>query len=94
MARRQKQPGPDVLINGVRYATVIIDGVQRFPTNRAVRWLINKYEPLNELWRTYGPVDDDLRELYRLIGYSVCGYGDIFPRDKITNPAPKRRRRT
>ena len=26
------------------------------------------------------------RELYRLIGYSIGGYGEIFPDDEIDNP--------
>lgn len=30
--------------------------------------------------------ENDKRELYRLIGYSICGYAEIFEDDIIENP--------
>lgn len=77
-------------------------GVQRLPSNRIFRYLIcdgGSYKKsdgfnlakfdLNALWidmhnKKYTKVE--VRQLYQNIGYSVCGYAEVFPRDKIENP--------
>lgn len=30
--------------------------------------------------------ENERRELYRMIGYSISGYAEIFPKDRIFNP--------
>lgn len=78
-------------INGVKYPTVVVDGVQRFRENRIIRDLVDagregRRLDLNEIAiRT----DKDRysrheqQELYRLIGYSICGFAEVFDEDEI-----------
>ena len=81
------KPGPAVTINGVVHKTIIDEhGTQRFPSNAAIRWIFNHTMVLNDLRANYPQVDDDLRELYRLMGYSICGYEEVFEDDVIENP--------
>lgn len=66
-------------------------GVRRFRANRIVRDLLDaategrRYD-LNEIWRQakgHGKYTlPELQELYQLIGYSLDGYGEIFPYSK------------
>lgn len=63
---------------------IVIDehGVERFRQNRLVRFLVDncKYD-LNHIWGLYGDgdfTDAEMREVYRLMGYSVGGFGEVF----------------
>ena len=61
------------------------DGVVRFKENPIVRSLVEAAMEglkidLNDIW-SMGFKDEDLREFYQLIGYSVSGYGGIFHND-------------
>ena len=61
------------------------DGVVRFKENPIVRSLVEAAKEgrkidLNDIW-SMGFKDEDLREFYQLIGYSVSGYGGIFHND-------------
>jgi hypothetical protein len=81
--------GPFVEVSGKRYPTIIDDhGVQRFRTNKAVKFAIDAID-MNVLWMS-NPPKNHLREMYRMIGYSVCGYAEIFPGDSISNPMWKK----
>jgi hypothetical protein len=83
-----------VKVGGISYDTVITtDGVQRFVENSAVRWLIDKYRPLNDLncdFQCYpGKISKrDYLEFNMMLGYSVCGLAELseFERMKIVNP--------
>lgn len=98
---KSTRPGPKVKINGVEYETVMVGKVQRFPENRVVRRLLDKSSErgydLNHLWeaidydkRRNSPGAKDMREFYRLIGISVCGYSEVFLNDEIENPLWKK----
>lgn len=72
---------------------VAADGCIRFKANPYVRFLYDEAAAgrvcsLNELIRKGHEEKwprSELRQLYRLMGYSVSGYGDVFPRDsKLT----------
>ena len=83
-------------VDGVRYKTEIIDGIQRFPENPIIRDLLsaasdraNPGLDLNEIARR-GYRDQDRQELYRLIGYSVCGFADAFPDAKVDSSCWKK----
>ena len=67
-------------------------GVLRYKTNKVVRHLIDNTD-LNELWAHLyrnghitqddectkgGPWLEDMKEVYRMMGYSLCGFADIF----------------
>jgi len=87
------KPGPDIKVNGVVHATVIDDqGTQRFPENKVVRLLYDAASlrgyNLNDLAIAIRDRhhDDDWRAFYRFLGYSVCGYADVFDDDVIENP--------
>ena len=99
MSDKETSLGPYVVVNGERHKTIMDqNGVQRFPENRVIRWLLeqstNPSRPygggLNEIivkQRGYDHfTEDEVRELYRLIGYSVCGYAECFEDDEIVNP--------
>lgn len=84
-----------VKISGKPYKTVIDEkGVQRFPENRIVSALLDaassgRKMDMNDIARMTAMGEftvKERRELYRLIGYSVCGYSEIFPGDTIVNP--------
>lgn len=78
-------------VNGVKYDTVLVGGVQRFRANRIVRDLVNaacegKKLDLNEIALRAargGYSKAEMQELYRLMGYSVCGFSEVFESDKI-----------
>lgn len=75
-----------------RRQRIIIDpeGIARFKGNEVVDFLLDQAKrgrrcDLNDLFARFNQSDShlvaDLRQLYRLIGYSVSGYGDVFPED-------------
>ncbi len=75
------------LINGERFETVLDKkGVQRFPVNRVVNHLLgvahlgNKCD-LNQIALMHSNdmfTDEEMLEFYRLMGYSVCGYTEVW----------------
>lgn len=71
----------------------IIDdkGVRRFPANSLYRHLVNiKQVDLNRLCLDYQKgkfTKEEYMDFYRGIGYSVCGFAEIFGDDvDIENP--------
>lgn len=81
-------------VNGRVFPTVLIQlegKVQRFRANRIVRDLLDaatkgKKLDLNEIWITAhkgGYSRDEMHELYRLIGYSICGFSEVFLGDRV-----------
>ncbi len=80
-------------INGVKYPTVLVGkpAVQRFPINRVIRDLVDAAGSGTKLDLTQIAVraheglysKAEMHELYRLIGYSVCGFSEVFEDDKI-----------
>ena len=92
---------PIVVINGEPYDTEIINAVQRFVPNRIVRDILDvssgQFPGAN--WQGHLDLngiaigvardkysEDENRQLYRLIGYSIGGYEEIFSDDDIDNP--------
>lgn len=83
-----------VKIGGKEYDTVMVDGVQRFPQNRIIRDLLDAATETGKIdlnliadrshFKVY--TGAERRELYRLIGYSVSGYCEIFTGDNVENP--------
>ena len=55
------------------------DGIIRFQSNWAVVWMVRQIS-LNDLWMASrnGHQDQELRQVYRMMGYSLCGFMDIF----------------
>jgi len=99
--KKNAKPGPKVKINGVKYDTVMIGKVQRFPENQVVRRLLDEATKrgysLNDMWAANeynrnrrSSAANDMRTLYRLIGISVCGYAEVFGNDEIDNPLWKK----
>ena len=77
-----------IMVNGRGFNTVIDKhGVQRFPTRS--KWN-DLYEAgklnFNQLARDAEVSDDQLREIYRDTGTSVCGYCEVFVADEVQNP--------
>ena len=79
-----------IKVNGKEYETEMVGEVQRFKGNRIIQTLLttssldmNKIAEFHQIGLF---TDEEKRELYRLIGYSVCGYSEIFEDDKIENP--------
>lgn len=78
-------------INGVKYDTVLVDKVQRFQENRIIRDLVDaakdgKKLNLNDIAVRAAQgayCKAEMHELHRLIGYSVCGFSEVFEDDKI-----------
>ena len=84
---KKKSKNIEVKIDGVVYQSIIAkNGVQRFSYNKLYRHLVDSGQvDLNKLSRDYQEKKFTLKEymeFYRGLGYSVCGYLDIF-RDKI-----------
>lgn len=68
--------------------TVVEDGVRRFKRNWAVSLMADaasrgrKFD-LNDLWMIYDSCKskerlEQLKDFYRMLGYSVCGFHEIF----------------
>lgn len=83
-----------IKVNGVRRKTTIdAHGVQRFPCNMAIDWLVNRAD-FNELmlWvQNCAPEVEkrrrrDLQRLFMQTGWSVTGFAETFPKAKIENP--------
>jgi len=78
-------------INRKRYPTVLVEKVQRFPANRIIRDLVDvardgRKMDLNEIVirAAHGAYcKEEMHELYRLMGYSVCGFSEVFEDDLI-----------
>lgn len=87
-----------VNVDGIDYETHIIDRVQRFiekPNHwmliqQPKIWLCGEYvDDLNTLaikYRNKPEFRRDYMEMHMSIGYSVCGFCDIFPQARIINP--------
>ena len=78
-------------INGEPYETIFDKkGVQRFPKSKLITHLVDSSQvDLNRLSRDFQEGKFSKREymqFYRDIGYSVCGYMDVFPNLKVENP--------
>lgn len=80
-------------INGVKYDTVIKNGAQRFQENRIVSrlvdWAARAGYDLNRIWLDYQQKSftrEEMRELYRLMGYSVCGFDELFGPNSDNHP--------
>lgn len=59
--------------------TELVNGVERFKQNAIVRYLLeNGPDDLNYL-ATIPFSLEDRKQFYQLIGYSVCGFCDLFP---------------
>ncbi len=57
-------------------------GVLRFKRNRAVVYAVDHCN-LNDLWieaQRNDWAESDLKALYRMMGYSLCGFLEIFPK--------------
>lgn len=85
------KPGDKITIkiNGEEIETRI-DGqdVQRLPCDKGLA--IAMEGQYNWLWQVHqlGYISKKkMRKIYQNIGYSVCGYSEIFPKDEIENPA-------
>lgn len=81
-----KYDGAFATINGKKHKTVTMDGVQRFKENRIVSAFQEaasngmKFD-MNLLWIMYQRgafTRAEMMQFYRLIGYSVCGFEEVF----------------
>jgi hypothetical protein len=87
-------------INGKKFYTVTIDRVQRFPENRVISDLVDAAREgrkldLNEIVIRAASgryCKDELHELYRLIGYSISGFEEVFETDEISSDMWKKRK--
>ena len=63
-----------------QYPLEFIDGVLRFKRNVAIQYCIDHIS-LNDMWvessRNRWPITD-LMTIYRMMGYSLCGFMEIF----------------
>jgi len=89
------KPGDKIIIkiNGKEIETFIDEsGFQRLPHNKIIGYLTRHdktFFDYNELWDMVGEglfSMDDARLIYQNNGYTVCGYSEIFDKDKIENP--------
>jgi hypothetical protein len=88
---RPKLNGHYATINRKRYPTVTVDRVQRFRANRIVRDLLDAARDGHKLdmnmiivRAAHGDYcKEEMHELYRLIGYSVCGFSEVFEGDSV-----------
>jgi hypothetical protein len=66
--------------------TEFVEGVKRFKKNKIVSYLLDTGNTdLNKLWvmQQNGKFSmEDMEQLYQLIGYSVCGFEDVFSREE------------
>lgn len=88
---RPKLDGHYATINRKRHPTVIIQKDQHFQPNRIIHDLLEavregKKFGLGEIWdraRQGAYCKEEMHELYRLIGYSVKGFEEVFETDSI-----------
>lgn len=86
-----------ITINGVSYTTMVDEeGVQRLPLNTFVENLfmcgaldLNRLA-VAVLHEKVCP-QSTRRWVYLNLGFSVCGYREAFPKDRVVNPARKPR---
>lgn len=67
--------------DAAEHPLVIDDGVLRFKSNPVIRIIVDRWVNLNDLWRDIPKTPEfvlGLRSLYRDLGYSLCGYLDMF----------------
>ena len=91
--KRPKLDGHYAKINRKKYPTVTVDKVQKFPANSIIRDLVNAARhgvklDLNEIAirASHGVYcKEEMHELYRLMGYSVNGFEEVFEDDKINS---------
>lgn len=85
-------------INGKTFKTILREEavsangrVQRFKTNRVIRDLLDaataaKKLDLNDIWIRAAKgayCKAEMQQFYRLIGYSVCGFSEVFVDDEV-----------
>jgi len=81
-----------IKINGKEIQTYLVDDVQRLPNNRIIRHMFDVLENRFDFNLMSTMVNrgifstEEVRQIYQNIGYSVCGYGEIFGEDEIENP--------
>lgn len=77
-----KQKKTITTASGTYPAIIDEEGTLRFPTNAIVRFLLDSgHVDMNQLWMHYSAGlfnRKDLQAFYRLIGYSECGYYEVF----------------
>lgn len=66
---------------------IIINGIEGFRGNGLVRYVLSNSEiGLDELWTLYKSgltTEEEIKEFYQLIGYSLTGYHEIFPDGEV-----------
>ena len=82
-----------IKINGVEIQTYLVDDIQRLPENRIIRHMLDSLQNKGFDFNLMATMTqrgmfttEEVRQIYQNIGYSVCGYGEIFPEDDIENP--------
>jgi len=81
-----------VTINGKRFPVIVKDGQKRFPMNRVVRKVLEmaragKQYDFDDIGADYSLdffTKDEMHEFYRLIGYSVTAFSEIFSNDEVS----------
>ena len=66
---------------GRTYGYTEENGIKRFKGNRIVSWCLGNSTDLNQIWKMVNSglfTYEELKEFYKLIGYSVNGYEEIF----------------
>lgn len=93
---RPKHSKETAIVNGQVFPLVLLereddDKVPAFRSNRIVRDVLDaatagrKYS-LNDIWMLAGQggyCKDEMLEFYRLIGYTMSGYSEIFEHEKL-----------
>lgn len=86
-----------IKVNGKAVDTFIgEDGLQRFPNNKIISWITRGNKEFFSYVKLWDMVEtglfdvEDARLIYQNNGYSLCGYTEIFPDDKIENPEDKK----
>lgn len=87
------KPGDKIVvkINGVEIETVIDErGVQRLPRNKVIDFMMDchfhNYNWLAEEVYKGRFSQEERRMIYQNVGYSLCGYMDVFTEDEVENP--------
>lgn len=60
--------------------------VLRFKANRAIVFMYEEYRDMNEIWsmaRSAKWSTEDVMSLYRQLGYSLSGFGDVFTEERM-----------
>jgi len=93
---RPKLSKETATVNGRVFPLILVErgedkDVPAFQQNRIVRALLDaashgKKLDLNDIWGSAGQgayCKDEMLEFYRLIGYTMSGYGEIFGHEKL-----------